>query len=121
MQEGHYERDCPGFLKWMNKADTDEITFVDESLYVDFSIKSRWTDSRATTHVANSMQGFDTIQPIRGGIRQLKVVNGVEADVEVVGSLTLEVHTGQTLRLNNVIYVPTLSRNFISVSQLDDD
>ena len=38
-----------------------------------------------------------------------------------MGSLTLELHTGHTLRLNNVIYVPTLSRNLISVSRLDDD
>jgi hypothetical protein len=39
------------------KKGIDEITFFDEMLYVDFSIKSWWIDSGATAHVANSMQG----------------------------------------------------------------
>ena len=81
----------------MNKRGTDEITFVDESLYVNFSIKSWWIDSGATTHVANSIQGYDTIQTIRGGTRKLKVANEVEADVEAVRSLTLEPYTGTLL------------------------
>ena len=53
--------------------------------------------------------------------RQLKVANGVEVDVEVVGSLTLELHTGFRLHLNNILCVPTLSSNLISVPCLDDD
>ena len=48
------------------------------------------------------------------------MANGKEAEVEAVGSLTLELHTGFQLRLDDVLYVPTLSRNLISVSCLDD-
>ena len=76
---------------------------------------------RSTSHVANSMQGFHTTQTIARSSRRLKVANGVEVDVEAIGSLTLELHTGFHLRLNNVLYVPTLSRNLISVSCLDDE
>jgi hypothetical protein len=44
-----------------------------------------------------------------------------EAKVEVVRSLTLVLHGGFTLMLNNVLYVPSLQRNLISVALLEDD
>jgi hypothetical protein len=61
------------------------------------------------------------IQTTTRGARGLKVANGVEVDFVAIESLTLELHTGFSLKLNNVHYVPTLSRNLISVSSLDDD
>jgi hypothetical protein len=105
----------------MLKKGTDKISFVDESFYADFSSTSWWIDSGATSHVSNSMQGLSMIQTTTRGARRLKVANGVEVDVEAIGSLTLELHIGFSLQLNNILYVPTLSRNLISVSYLDDD
>jgi hypothetical protein len=67
------------------------------------------------------MQGLSMTQTTARGARRLKVANGVEVDVEAIGLLTLELHTGFSLKLNNVLYVPTLSRNLVSVSCLDDD
>ena len=115
----HVKADCPGFLKWLNKKGKDEITLVDESLYVDFSESTWWIDSGATVHVANSLQGFHISHTLKG-TRRLNVANGKEAEVEAVGSLTLKLHTGFLLQLKDVLYVPTLSRNLISVSCLDD-
>jgi hypothetical protein len=57
-KEGHYKKDCPDFLKWLMRKGIDEITFVDQMLCADFSMKSWSIDSRATAHVANSMQGL---------------------------------------------------------------
>jgi hypothetical protein len=44
-----------------------------------------------------------------------------EAKVEAVGALPLLLHGGFTLNLNNVLYVPLLRRNLISVASLEDD
>ena len=118
-QPNYVKADCPGFLKWLNKKGKDEITLVDESLYVDFSESTWWIDSGATVHVMNSLQGFHISHTLKG-TRRLNVVNGKEAEVEAVGSLTLKLHTGFLLQLKDVLYVPTLSRNLISVSCLDD-
>jgi hypothetical protein len=38
---GHYEKDCPDFLKHLNRKGEDHITFVDESFYLSYA-KSTW-------------------------------------------------------------------------------
>jgi hypothetical protein len=53
--------------------------------------------------------------------RSLKVVDGREAKVEVAGLLPLVFHGSFTLILNNVLYVPSLQRNLISMSLFEDD
>ena len=41
--------------------------------------------------------------------------------MEAIGELPIKLHDGFTLRLHDVLYVPSLSRNLISVSCLADD
>jgi hypothetical protein len=48
----HYKNDC---AKWLARKGEDYITFVDESLYVNFSLNTWWIDSGATVHVCNSL------------------------------------------------------------------
>jgi hypothetical protein len=52
--------------------------------------------------------------------RYVKVTNGVQADVEAVGDLSLELADGFVLLLRDVLYIPTLQRNLISVSCFDN-
>jgi hypothetical protein len=61
------------------------------------------------------------VQTIRRGTQSLRVANGVEAKVEAIGTLQLELHSGFILRLFDVLYVPSIQRNLISVSKLDRD
>jgi hypothetical protein len=53
--------------------------------------------------------------------RYIKIANGVQADVEAVGDLSLELADGFVLLLRDVLYIPTLQRNLIYVSCLDND
>jgi hypothetical protein len=48
------------------------------------------------------------------------VANGVEAAIEAIGDIHLKLPNGFVLLLRDVLYVPSLRRNLISVSRLDD-
>jgi hypothetical protein len=52
--------------------------------------------------------------------RTIRVVNGEEAKVEAIGELPLEISNCFTLYLYDVLYVPSMRRNLISVSCLKD-
>jgi hypothetical protein len=80
-----------------------------------------WIDSGATIHVVNSMQGFCLRRTLRRGERSIRFTNGIKAEIEAIVELPLEMNNGFILRLHNVLYVPSLSRNLISISCLDDD
>jgi len=99
----------------------DFITFIDESLYLSYAKSTWWIDSGVTIHIANSLQGFHTRRTLQRGERKIKVANGVQAEVEAITDLSLELDDGFVLQLSDVLYVPSLRRNLISVSRLDDD
>jgi hypothetical protein len=53
--------------------------------------------------------------------RCIEVANGVQADVEAIGDISLELADGFMILLRDVLFVPSLHRNLISVSHLDKD
>jgi hypothetical protein len=108
-------------LKHLNKQGEDHVTFVNESLFLSYGKSTWWIDSGATIYVTNSLQGFHTRRTLRRGERSIRVANGVEAEVEAIGELPLELNNDIILRLHNVLYLPSLSRNSIFVSCLDND
>jgi hypothetical protein len=120
-RRGHYQKNCIEFLKHLNKQGEDHVTFVDESLFLSYLKSTWWIDSGTTIHVANSLQGFHTRRSLLRGERSIRATNSVEAEVEAIGELPLVLNNGFILRLHNILYVPSLSRNLISVSCLDDD
>jgi hypothetical protein len=65
----------------MAKKGENIISFVNGSLYVDYS-KTTWLiDSGATIHVANSLQRFRSTRTTQRSERQIKVANKAQADV----------------------------------------
>jgi hypothetical protein len=65
----HYKNYC---AKWLACKGDDFITFIDESLYVNFSLNTWWIDSGATLHICNLLQGFIMKTSTRKGKRSLK-------------------------------------------------
>jgi hypothetical protein len=58
---------------------------------------------------------------LQRGERRIKVANGVEAQVEAIGDLSLDLDDDFVVKFSDVLYVPSLRRNLISVSRVDDD
>lgn len=89
-EKGHYQKDCIQFLKWLNKNGKnlviDEIIFIEEFLYIDYSPTTWWIESDATVHVANSLQGFAMRRILARGERRIKVANDKEVEVEAIGT-----------------------------------
>jgi hypothetical protein len=108
-------------LEHLNKQGEDHVTFIDKSLFLSYAKSTWWIDSGATIHIANSLQGFHTRRTIRRGERSIRVTNSVEAEVEAIEEFPLELNNGFILHLHNILYVPSLSKNLISVPYLDDD
>jgi hypothetical protein len=105
----------------MAKKGIDTVSFVNESLYSQFSNSTWWIDSCATIHVANSLQRFYSTRTMQRSERCIEVTYGVQADVEAIGDISLELVDGFTILLRDVLFVPSLNRNLISVSRLDKD
>jgi hypothetical protein len=117
-ETGHWQKDCPKWMKHMLKKGEDIITFVGETMYLSYSEYTWWIDSGATVHVANSMQSMHSSQILQRGRRSIKVANGVEADVEAIGDLPIKLHDGFILHFHDFLFVPSLNRNLISISCL---
>jgi hypothetical protein len=105
----------------MVRKGINTVSFVNESLYSQFLKSTWWIDSGATIHVTNSLQGFHSTRTMKRNERCIEVANGVQADVEAVGDISLELADGFSILLRDVLFVPLLHRNLISVSRLDKD
>jgi hypothetical protein len=117
---GHIRRKCDEFKAWLAKKGNDFMSFIDESFFTNFSYNAWWIDSGATVHVTNSSQGLLDARTT-GRERSLQVADGRETKVEAVRTLPLLLHGGSILYLNDILYVPSLRRNLISVASLEDD
>ena len=78
-----------------------------------------WIDYGCTTHVSNTMQGFLTIQTISPNEKFVFMENRVKAPVEAIRTYRLKLDTGHHIDLMETLYVPSLSRNLVSLSKLD--
>jgi hypothetical protein len=92
-----------------------------ESLYLDYSSYILYIDSGATIHVVNSLQGLSIRRTLPRGERTIRVTNGEESEVEVIGELPLEISNDFTIYLHDIFYVPSMKMNLIYVCCLDDD
>ena len=85
--------------------------------YVDNSDDSWIIDSGATNHVCSSLQLLTKARKLRAKEFTLRVGNGESVSAEAVGEVRLQ-FGNKYLLLDNVYFIPNISRNLISVSQL---
>ena len=78
-----------------------------------------WIDSRATTHITNSIQRYLTTREPKESERFILMGNRLKAEVVVVGTYRLILETAHQMDLMETFYVPSISKNLISGSRLD--
>ncbi|KAG8365801.1 hypothetical protein BUALT_Bualt17G0009600 [Buddleja alternifolia] len=118
-REGHYQKDCPKPKAWFEKKGTFNVYVCSESNLSEVPSNTWWLDSGATTHVSNMMQGFLTIQSIDPSKNFLFMGNRRKAPIEGIGTYRVVLDSGCNLDLFQTLYVPSLSRNLVSLSKLD--
>ncbi|GJZ79437.1 putative RNA-directed DNA polymerase [Tanacetum coccineum] len=117
-KKGHTQKDCPKFKEWLAKKGIFESFMINESFNINVPINSWWIDFGSMVHIANSLHGFRTIRRLERNQRTVKVGNGVDLNVEAIGSLSLILEGGFCLNLYGTLYVPIMTRNLIFVSKL---
>ncbi|VFQ73142.1 unnamed protein product [Cuscuta campestris] len=87
---------------------------------VNMSDITSWVmDTGCGSHICTSMQNLHECRQLTEGEIQLKVGNGALVYALAVGTYSLSVPSGLILHLNNCLFVPSMSKNIISVSCLD--
>ncbi|PHT34686.1 putative mediator of RNA polymerase II transcription subunit 37c [Capsicum baccatum] len=79
-----------------------------------------WIDSGATRHVCANKELFSMFAPSQVE-EMIYMANSATAKEEGTKTVCLKMTSGKVLTLNNVLYVPELKKNLISISLLDDN
>ena len=77
-----------------------------------------WIDSGSTIQVANILQGLKNLRKLMGSEFFILLGNKMCLHVEAIGTCKLALSSGFGLELEKTFYVPSFSRNLISVSRL---
>ncbi|KAL4326131.1 hypothetical protein GQ457_11G022160 [Hibiscus cannabinus] len=118
---GHWKRNCPIYLEDVKKAkavgaSVSGIYVID----VHMSTSSSWVlDNGCGSHICTSVQGLHTRRTLAKGDVDLRVGNGARVAALAVGTYVLSLPSGLILNLENCYFVPSLTKNIISVSCLD--
>ncbi|KAK2969137.1 hypothetical protein RJ640_013086 [Escallonia rubra] len=116
--KGHMRKECHKFREWLEKKSNLSIYFCYESYTIYAPLNTWWVDTGPTVHITNSLHGFLSMKKLNKGNRNVLVGNGEKAQVKAVGTLHLVLESGFNLNLVDIVYVPSMTRNLISVFRL---
>ncbi|KAL0551495.1 hypothetical protein IC582_010583 [Cucumis melo] len=116
---GHYHKDCLKRKAWFENKGKHNALVCFESNLTEVPYNTWWIDSGCTIHISNTMQGFLTTRTTNPNERFIFMGNRVKVSVEAVGTYHLTLDTEHHLDLFDTFYVPSISRNLISLSKLD--
>jgi len=115
---GHFHMNCPKRKAWFEKKGEHNAYVCFESNLTEVPHNTWWIDSGCTTHVSNMMQGFLTTRTINPNEKFVFMGNRVKVPVETVGTYRLILDTEFHVDLFDTFYVPSISRNLVSLSKL---
>ncbi|KAK8632172.1 hypothetical protein V6N13_028949 [Hibiscus sabdariffa] len=120
-KHGHWKRNCPVYLEDVKKAkavgaSVSCIYVID----VNMSTSTDWVlDTGCGSHICASVQGLHMRRNLAKGDVDLQVGNGARVVALAVGTYVLSLPSGFVLNLENCYFVPSLTKNIISVSCLE--
>ena len=118
-KEGHSAKRCWSFLKLKKKQSANLAEAFSACSIQDFNDSEWFPDSGATSHMTSDTEGVD--QPaVYFGNECVMVGNGQSLAISHTGSISSLVPSSPLL-LSNVLVVPGIKKNLISISQLTKD
>jgi 5'-3' exoribonuclease 2 len=75
-------------------------------------------DSACSFHICTTRYWFSSLKPVQKG-DVVRMGGNIPCDIVGAGSVQIKAHDGMTRTLQNVRYIPGMSRNLISLSTLD--
>ena len=121
---GHWRRNCP---KYKEDIKAGHVTARGMSsnihmIEINHASSSIWVfDTGCGSHLCNHLQGLRDVRRLARGDIDLRVGNGAKVAAVSVGTYVLKLPSGFELYLRNCYFVPSLSKNIISVNMLDID
>ena len=119
-KKGHIKKECIKYKIWLKKNEGMTSLVCYESNFVNSHDlhNTWWIDSGSTIHVSTVMQGFQNLRKPSEGELCVYSGNKMPSAVEGVGTYRLVLHTGYVLNLDKTFYIPSFSKNLVSVSRL---
>ena len=118
-KSGHFEKDCIKRRAWFKKKGEYNAYVCFESNLIEVPHNTWWINSGCTTHVSNVMQEFLTTRTINPNEKFVFMGNKEKVPMEAVGIYHLILDIEYHLDLMDTFYVPSITRNLISLSKLD--
>lgn len=85
-------------------------------------LKNSWVlDTGCGAHICSNVQGLTRSRKVRLREIDLQVDNGSRVNVEKIGSYVIDLPSGFRLELNNCYFVPSITKNIISIPVLDNE
>jgi hypothetical protein len=99
------------------KTSTSDIFVVKVNVVI--SIHDWVLDIGSCDYICSNMQALKNRRKLRNKEIQLRVGNGAQIAAVTVGSIELYLPSGLIMELKNVYFVPSISKNIISILYLE--
>jgi hypothetical protein len=123
-KKGYWFRNCKKYLDELKKkkgSETSTLGINVVEINIAASSSDSWVfDTRSMIHTCKSLQGLSLTRRFAKGEFDVRVSNGAKIAAITVSTIHLPLPSGLILELNNYYCIPSLCKNIISSSCLED-